>query len=130
MIRRYPTDSATSVIVAQGRVSVGNTVLGTGMRGIAKSERQVDISRNVEIASALSWVDGELVLDEIPLRQAVVEMQRWYGMKIVVRDSVLLNKRVITTLGVDGAREALELIATALGARVSFFENQAVFTKQ
>jgi transmembrane sensor len=128
IVRRYQDDRVVRVVVAQGKVAVGNAVLGTGELGLTTDGVHVQVSRGVNIATEFGWVDGRLTLDEIPLRDAVPELERWYGITITVRDASLLEKRVVTTLTTESAREALSLVATALNADVTFTQGRATLS--
>jgi transmembrane sensor len=127
-VRRYPEDTVVRVVVAQGKVSLNSTVLGNGDLGTAVDGAKTIVTHGVNIEPELAWTEGRLVLNGIPFRNAVPELERWFGVTIVVADERLLQEPIITTLNTEGRREALTLLATALGARVTFEANRAVFS--
>lgn len=112
-VRRYATDTAVRVIVAEGRVSVGSAVLTTGDVALA-TDTQVAVSRSTAVGEQLGWTNDRLVFSHVLLRDVIPELERWYGITIDVADPVLLDRLVVATLDRVTAREAVELIAYAV----------------
>lgn len=125
-VRRYATDAALKVIVAQGRVAVGATVLGTGDIATAGSATQISVSRENAVTSQLAWAEGRLTFSGVPLRDVIPELQRWYGITIAVADRALLDRAVHTTFATESAATAIDLVAIAVGARAEFRGRHAV----
>lgn len=122
-IRKYASDTAVKVIVAQGRVSINGVVLSTGDIGTSTSNA-MQVTRNGNITSELIWADGTLAFDRQTLRDVIPELERWYGIQIIA-DSLLLNKRVILTFNTESPADAIKVISTVLGARSEISGNRA-----
>lgn len=116
-VRQYPTDVATKVVVAQGRVSVGRAVLETGDVAVANDVDRIRVSRETVVTEQLAWVHGRLVFDRARLRDAIPELERWYAITIHVADSALLDQYVMTTLDTESLHRAVEVVAFAIEAR-------------
>lgn len=115
-VRRYATDSAVQVIVAQGRVAVEGVVLGTGDLATATASDHVNVTRGTDVSNQLAWSEGQLVFERVPLRDVIPELERWYGLTVTVADPQLLDRRIMTTIGPQSATRAVELVAlSALG---------------
>lgn len=127
-VRKYDDDINAEVVVAQGRVSMNGVVLSTGDIGTAAGSK-INVTHDANISASLSWADGKLVFDEQTLREAIPELERWYGIQIAA-DASLLNKRIITTLNTETAAEAIRLISSALGARGEMKGNHATIYSQ
>jgi len=64
----------------------------------------------------VGWTTGSLVFDNIPLRDAASELERWYGVHIVV-DSSLAAHPVAARFHGETITQALDAITLALDAR-------------
>jgi transmembrane sensor len=130
-VRAYAADSAVDVAVAEGEVALspvraGETtpaaheqvVLSVGDLGTATASGRLRAERGVDVASRLAWTEGRLVLDAIPLRDAVVQLGRWYDLDIRVADSSAGRKRLKASFKHESAAEALRLIAASLELRL------------
>lgn len=118
-VRRYPQDSVTQLVVAQGRIAVGAAVFGTGDIATVANDGQIAVSRGNAVTEQLAWAEGRLVFSGTPLRDAIPVLERWYGVTIDVTDPVLLDRRVTTTLGPESAARAMELIAFTVEGRAT-----------
>ena len=74
--------------------------------------------RRVEqsIDQLLGWTVGDLVLENVPLRDAALELERTYGGHVVIRDSALARRTVSARLHRETIQRALDAIVIALGA--------------
>jgi ferric-dicitrate binding protein FerR (iron transport regulator) len=123
-VRAYPSDTATMVTVASGRVSfapAGIAAVGVashidkGQMGILDRSGVVSVSDHADIESARAWIEGTLRFSEQPLRDVVSELQRWYDIDISVDDRALLGVPVTASFTTQSADEALEIITATLG---------------
>lgn len=93
VVRRYPTDSSSTVAVRDGRVAVDSAV-------VAANElvhvMPAGIVREKGIASHFAFVDGDMVIEPQPFRDAVADLARWYDADIRIDDDAIwLNDRII-----------------------------------
>ncbi|MDG3581186.1 MULTISPECIES: FecR family protein [Galbibacter] len=100
-IRSYKGDAQERISVATGKVMVSSNEL--------KKDRQVVLLPNeqaiyqsghmdkkkVNISRALAWKNGILVFEQTPLDQAAIMLERWYGVRIVIKNKAL-NKCTVT----------------------------------
>jgi ferric-dicitrate binding protein FerR (iron transport regulator) len=110
-VRAYPSDNAVTVSVREGTVRVkasGETrdVAAGHALVVAKNGAMREPSAG-ELEAALGWTNGNLVIAERPLRDALTEMARWYAYDIKVRDSTLLNRPVSVKAGLQSPRDAI-----------------------
>src|SRR5690606_35975161 len=105
-VRRYATDTVVEVAVAQGRVGMragagveSQTVLGTGDIARVSDALGVTVSRGNVMTPHLAWAEGQLFFTGQRLGDVVPDLERWYGVQVVVADSVLLDRPLVTTLG-------------------------------
>lgn len=127
-VRRYQEDNGVRVVVAEGKVSLGNAVLSVGEMGIARTSNDVSVTRDANIGTELAWTDGKLSFENVKLRDAIRDIERWYGITLDVQDSALLDKGITTTFAAEPASEAISLLAAALEARGEIRGSHAVLT--
>lgn len=124
-VRAYPGDSTTVVIVAEGAVAVQRpastganhgpgTALTRGQMGRLGPSGKVAIVDGVNLDALQSWRRGRLELDEVPLGRAIVELERWYDVKVTLGDSTLARVPLTATFDNQTVDEAFAVIAGAL----------------
>jgi transmembrane sensor len=93
VVRHYSSDSVATVAVRNGKVAVQSNVLA------ANQQIEVDMHGPGHIQPAnpdqFSFAFGMLTLDNVPLAQAIPELNRWYDADIRLGDSALATQRVI-----------------------------------
>jgi transmembrane sensor len=130
-VRAYAADSIVEVAVAEGRVALAparadpsasrahdEAVLGRGDLGTVTASGRVSAERGVDVPRRLAWTDGRLELRAIPLRDAVVQLGRWYDLDIRVGDTATGRRRLNASFKDESAAEALRLIAASLELRL------------
>lgn len=137
-VRAYPGDTATDVIVAEGVVAVvpsgalspagGNRViLHRGDGALVQRGGEMTLRHDVPLDDAFAWTTGRLVFRDLPLRDAVARLNRWYD--VDVRYDAALGTRLLSASFEDEpSSEAILVIAAILDLRVS--RNDRVYTLQ
>lgn len=118
-IKRYSSDNnPLQVIVAEGRVQIGSSVVGAG-QGLIASQRGNIMLSDTEISAGLAWTDGRLVFVNAPVREVVTQIERWYGVRFIGVDNELASSKFSTTLQGNALTDnMLESLAIALGRRL------------
>ncbi|MGZ8376340.1 MAG: FecR domain-containing protein [Gemmatirosa sp.] len=128
-VRAFPQDARTQVRVREGSVTV-KAREGTDVRTLAAgsvTEVRADGSIHDVAAAArdaaFGWADNRLVLRDRPLREAIEEARRWFGLTLLVPDSALLS-RPVTVDAELGASRALLAQLEKTGRLTFGYENQ------
>ncbi len=66
--------------------------------------------KNTDINKYIAWHDNVLILDETPMEEVAVLLQRWYGVKVVIRDNELKKYKFTTTFENESLFRVLELL--------------------
>jgi transmembrane sensor len=115
LVRRYGTDTATTVAVQSGKVSVGSAILVAG--------RYVEVGPSntgpvlPADASQFSFAAGVLSLRSIPLSRAIPELNRWYDADIRLGDIALATRHMTGKFEIGSLAE-LSAILELTGVRV------------
>jgi ferric-dicitrate binding protein FerR (iron transport regulator) len=116
VVQHYPTDSLATVAVRNGKVSVGNTV-------VAASQQVTVGAHGAGVVHAMdpgqfSFVRGVLVLNAIPMHQAIVELDRWYDVDIRLGDPSLAARHIAGEYAAGSLADLSDILMGSLGVRV------------
>jgi ferric-dicitrate binding protein FerR (iron transport regulator) len=132
-VRALPGENRMQVAVSDGSVvmrnvsdsgatasgaSVTHIALDAGDVGEIVEGRDVHVRRGVDLAPYLGWVEGRLVFEDVPLREALPQLGRWLDLDISVADSALLRRTIRGTFTDESADGVVQTLAVILGARV------------
>jgi transmembrane sensor len=115
-VRAYAGDTAIRVVVAEGAVAIGRETLRARDMAVIAADGVGAVSHGVDVDAYLRWRSGELVFAEVPLRDILPELDRWYGITVRLSDPAL-GARAVTASFQDGAvTDVVNAIASTLGA--------------
>jgi ferric-dicitrate binding protein FerR (iron transport regulator) len=123
-VRAYPGDSGARVVVAEGSVSLraagraatAARVLEPGELGRVERGGTPEVTR-VNAARYLSWADGRLEFDDVPLREVAAQLSRWYDVDVLLADSALGARRFTGSFQGESVDQVLAALAPPLHAR-------------
>lgn len=115
-------DGALHVAVREGEVEVAKDGERTRLKaGEGAKFDEAGVQRLSVAADRFAWRSGRIVLDAVPLRQALQELDRYYPGTIELADASLASRRVSGTLFIGNPREGLETIARSQHLKLSRF---------
>jgi transmembrane sensor len=129
-LRREAGDLKAHVV--EGRVEVtsasGDHVFLLAKDAVDASDAALSVhhSSEVEQESAMSWLQGKLLLDGMTLSQAAAEFNRYNGRKLVIKDGAagsIVIGGVFEANNVDGFSRLLE---SGFGLQVQFGTNEII----
>jgi transmembrane sensor len=126
LVRQYVTDRTARVVVADGRISlrsVGRSgateiVMAARTLGTVDDSGHVQVTPNIAADEYTAWTRGQLIFQKTPVRDAVVDLGRAYGVEIRVQDSTLARYTLtwsvpVQQLTLAGALDALAAVLSA-----------------
>lgn len=120
-VRNYSGDTAVVVIVAEGSVEFKSTSqsakLDPNQLASMNSAGAVSVTRDVDAAALLGWSEGRLLFAKATLRDAALQLGRWYNIDVRLGDSALADLRVNGSFGDEPVSQVIELIALSLDLR-------------
>lgn len=78
----------------------------------------------VDAAAEMLWVNGELIYDLEPLSSICLDMERWYNVKITIRNPELLNKKITTSFKDLPVNKVLDMLSVTTGLTYTVKGNQ------
>jgi len=122
MVRRDP--AAVAVTLVEGHVSVTGdprriapTVLSPGQRLTLAAATAPSLDRP-RLEAVTAWRHGEVVFNDATLGQAVAELNRYGGARLVIRDPRLAGLRVSGVFATNDAEEFASAVAALHGLEV------------
>lgn len=70
---------------------------------------------NVEAAETVLWIDGELTYDLVPLAVICQDLEKWYKVKIDIRNTELLRKKITTSFKDLSVSQVLDMLSVTTG---------------
>lgn len=115
-VRHYEKDTAATVLVRDGKVSVGATTLIGGQQ-VSVSPYGTSPVRSADI-SGFSFTKGVLILDGISLVDAIPELNRWYDAEIRLGDMAFVNKEISGGFEAGSISDLMKILELMYDARV------------
>lgn len=115
-VREYPMDTVSTVAVQEGKVMVGETVLAATQMATARSNNDLvvhSIEKNV-----FGFVNGLLVIDDVPLKTAILDLNRWYNADIRLGDPVLKERRIVGSYESGSITDLISIMELTLNVRI------------
>ncbi|MBX6330766.1 MAG: FecR domain-containing protein [Gemmatimonadaceae bacterium] len=122
-VRAYPGDTTTTVVVAEGRVLLAphadsaGAVLDAGDLGQVGAAAAVRTRHGVAVDRYFAWTDRQLVFTDVPLRDVLPQLSRWYDLEFRLGDASLANRRLTATLTSESLPELLRGLALTVEVR-------------
>jgi ferric-dicitrate binding protein FerR (iron transport regulator) len=82
------------------------------------ADGQLSVTRGVKTDPNIAWVSGRVVFDQMPVPEAIAQINRWYDADVRLGDSTLARFTLTASLTNEPFPRAIEVIASALDARV------------
>lgn len=127
-VRKYPEDTVVRVAVVDGRVAVGDAVVGAGDVARAVPRGVVTVHAEMDVERYLEWSRGVLRFDDQPLSQVIRELSRAYGVEIKLADTSLENEKVTAEFDNQPVGTMLKYLSLALNVDLEQFGNTAVLS--
>jgi len=134
-VKAWPDDESIDVAVERGKVLVRSTA--TARQGVILTEGQMtsvphgsDPSQpqNALLPLSTAWLHGQLLFDHTPLRDALKQIERKYGLRFSPVDSVLATRHLSATFVQDqSSTDVLKAISVALNVSLRQSGNQITF---
>ncbi|HEX6535716.1 MAG TPA: FecR domain-containing protein [Gemmatimonadaceae bacterium] len=123
-VRAYQGDTATTVIVTEGRVAlradsaaVRHVTLAGGQVAHLDRAGNIAVERAADVDTELAWMQGRLTFQLAPLGDVVHTIERWYDVDITFSDSSLAAVPLTATFTGKPLDDVLDVIGRALDLR-------------
>jgi ferric-dicitrate binding protein FerR (iron transport regulator) len=121
-VRFYPEDAGPRVVVREGHVAIrsrggsAEEVVAPGQLGRLGVGGE-PVVETADTGQYFAWTVGRLVLDQVPLREALPQLGRWFDLEFRLADSALGDVPLSATLKTQPTADVLNNLAASLGMR-------------
>jgi transmembrane sensor len=119
-VRAYALDRSLRVVVQSGAVALlaaGRPSLRPGDLAVVDSAGRVTVAHGVRVDDYVAWTAGRLVFRDTPLRQAAIELARWYDVDVTLTSGAIAERRVSGSFADTPIEQVLDRIAVIAGVR-------------
>jgi len=132
-------NNATRVVLVKGKVGIQlhhsegeNRVFTEMLPG--EMVQFTDTTRNIQVAKVntdvyTSWIHNKLVFDNTPLREAIQEIEKYYGVHIMVEDKTILDQKISGTIQNSDLNAVLNGVSRILDLKVDY-QNDIITLKK
>jgi transmembrane sensor len=135
-VKSYDDDEAVETTLVEGKVIIekarGNAesesveLLPDQKAIFSKNSKQI-VLENVKPESEAAWIKGSLVFEDEPFSEIVKDLERWYAVKIIVKDKASLKCRFNATIGNESLEEVLNLFSLSENVKYSIDDGNQVW---
>jgi ferric-dicitrate binding protein FerR (iron transport regulator) len=133
-IRSFSSESAVVVSLKEGSANVSRVgsrdsarVVGAGHAILVAKNGMMRDPSVPELEEATSWNEHTLTIANRPLRDALPQLRRWYGVDIKVPDIPLLDRPVTIQAPLDSPNEAIKAIEQSANVKFGWEGKTMVF---
>ena len=124
-VRDFPEDSLSEVFVRTGKVSFQASEMSQAVplevnEKILFNKRENTYLQEVDVTQeALSWYTQELTFVDVPLKIVINRLEQTFSISIDLQNPELDNCPFTSTLSIENATDALEVIGAVFGMEVT-----------
>lgn len=122
-IKSYNDDNIAQATLYSGSIKLVNNVAGKEMvynmspsQSVCIKKQNIykaPIKNKVEDLSA--WKEGYLIFDSTPLCEAIATLERWHGVKIIIRNNQIKDLLINAKFETESISQIMELLKFSLG---------------
>lgn len=88
-----------------------------------KSNNSIKIT-NKNINKHIAWKNNQLVFDETPLSEMAIMLERWYGIKVEIKDKNLLSYKFTTTFENEPLLQVIDLLELSSPIKIKYIPSE------
>jgi ferric-dicitrate binding protein FerR (iron transport regulator) len=116
--KAYEHENTIDVVLEEGKVNlitdndkaVKELMMKPGERAVYDRTSATTKITNVKIDKYTAWHSGRLVFDDTPLPEVAAQLDRWYGIEVVLEGSEIKNYKITTTFENESLNQVLDLL--------------------
>ncbi len=123
-VAAWPGEETVTIRVREGTVDVtaGETTrtLQAGDAVSVGADGTITTPGARDVDQAVGFANGELVIEDRPLREVVPLLNRWYALDLNVSDARLLERRASVRAPLTSSKQAIEDVERSAGVRFGY----------
>ncbi|RKR84299.1 FecR family protein [Mucilaginibacter gracilis] len=128
-VNEFAAANTNTVTLLTGKVSVayaGKEIAGLipdQQISYQTSTNKYSINR-IDARQSMAWINGELSYDLAPLSVICRDMEKWYNVKITIKNPDLLNKKITTSFKDLTVNKVLDMLSVTSGLTYTINDNK------
>ncbi|UCH10722.1 MAG: FecR domain-containing protein [Fidelibacterota bacterium] len=122
-VRAWEPDERVQVAVAEGHVSLRpaatpveeGVIIREGQGSLMPTNGQPTQPMEVDVDEHLGWMRNEAVFRDVPLREVLFQVERWYDLSFELAVPAVADERVTMHINRNSVEDVLELISVLSG---------------
>ena len=132
-VRVYPGDQEIETTVLTGKVAFQSADAATsdilpGEQVVYQKSNKVLIRQPIDAGEVIAWTKGELIFKDESLKEVSKELERWFNVKINVRNKKVLKCRITANFNNKSLEEILKNIKVILPIDYELKGNKVTLT--
>ncbi len=127
-VRSYSNSGTTETTLVEGKVTIAvnggesPVELVPDQQAVYSNQSRKLSVGNVKVDDVTSWKEGRLIIFNMPFYELMQELERWYDVKIVLKDEKSLACRFSTTIENGPITRILDMLKTTSGATYTILD--------
>ena len=123
-VAAWPNEEIVTIRVREGTVDVtageATRTLQAGEAIAVASDGTITTPGARDVDQAVGFANGEVVIEDRPLREVVPLLNRWYALDLNVADARLLERKATVRAPVSSSKQAIEDVERTAGVRFGY----------
>ena len=116
--KAYDQENRIEVVLEEGKVKLSTktniqgleATMNPGERAVYDKKDYSTQITNGKIDKYIAWHSGRLVFDDTPLPEVAAQLDRWYGIEVVLEGPQIENYKITTTFENESLNQVLDLL--------------------
>ena len=116
--KAYDHENTIDVVLEEGKVkfqtdkdkSVQELMMKPGEMAVYDRTTRTTKITSVKIDKYTAWHSGQLVFDDTPLPEVAAQLNRWYGIEVILEGTEIQNYKITTTFENESLNQVLDLL--------------------
>jgi ferric-dicitrate binding protein FerR (iron transport regulator) len=137
-IRAWQVNEQVVVSVAEGRVRLAPeggmaqeaVIIDKGQSSTMAKDGVPSRPVSSDIEEHIGWMNNKVTFRDIPLREILYQLERWYDVEFVLPDSSVTEERLFIHLQDDPLEQIVDLIATLIDSEYELRDDSVYLLKE
>lgn len=131
-VRAYNNEDVVTIRVKSGQVAIKGAAesrtLAEGSAVAIAKDGAISTPAADVLERAIGWTDGRFVVANMPLKDALHEIKRWYPLDPTVKDNALLERPVTMNVSLDSTKVAIAALEKSASIKLTYEGLKTVLT--
>lgn len=113
-VKSYDNDNTAQATLYQGSINLitptATTVVKPNEQAVIETNKVVKLVVPSVIADTKAWTEGRLVFEETRMSEVVKMLERWHGVKMIVKDPKILNYTITANFNSESIYQIMYII--------------------